>query len=113
MVDNEIIELNELKEVTKAFLDNNGNGSCAYCNGKSIGMFSDHPKDAVVSLSTTENSSYAAFIGVQDEISKAYYELREFYGYSVFGKSPDKLNPIELKEIKEAYPFKLSEAETK
>lgn len=113
MVNNEVIALNELKEVTKAFLDNNGNGDCSYCHGRSLGIFSDHPKDAVVSLSSSDNANYGTFIAVQDALSNAYYELREVYGYSVFGKSPDKLNAAEIKEIKEAYPFILSEAQTK
>ncbi|MGC1633483.1 MAG: biopolymer transporter ExbD [Gelidibacter sp.] len=110
MVNHEMIQLNELKEVTKAFLDNNGNGNCLYCNGKSISKFSDHPQDAVVSLSSGVNSNYSNFIAVQDALSEAYYELREVYGYAVFGKSPNQLNAIEIKEIKEAYPFVLSEA---
>ncbi|OBX26516.1 biopolymer transport protein ExbD [Gelidibacter algens] len=113
MVDGEIIELQDLREVTKAFLDNNGNGTCTYCNGNSLELFSDHPKEAVVSLTTSDTSNYAAFIAAQDELSKAYYELREVYCYAVFGRSPKDLNPAQLKEVKEAYPFILSEAETK
>lgn len=113
MVDNEIMDLQELRAVTKAFLDNNGNGTCAYCNGNSLVLFSDHPEKAVVSLSTSKTSNYASFIAVQDELSKAYYELREVYAYAVFGKSPKDLNPAQLKEAQEAYPFILSEAETK
>jgi len=113
MVEDELIELSELKELTKAFLDNNGDGSCTYCNGENLVLFSDNPKTAVVSLSTSENSNYATFIAVQDELSKAYYELREVYGYAVFGKSPKNLVDAELKEVKSAYPFILSEAETK
>ncbi|MEO9076155.1 MAG: hypothetical protein ABI263_02555 [Gelidibacter sp.] len=58
-------------------------------------FFSDHSKDAVVSLSFNENSNFATFIAVQDELFKAYYELRAVYGYTVFEKSPDKLNAIE------------------
>lgn len=50
---------------------------------------------------------------VQHELSKAYYELREVYVSAVFGKSPDQLNAIEIKEIKEAYPFVPSEAQIK
>lgn len=113
MVDGDITKIEDLKAITKVFLDNNGNGSCTYCNGTSIVSLSDHPKDAVISLSTSENSNYATFIAIQDELSKAYYELREVYGYSVFGKSPDKLNASEIIEIKQAYPFILSEADTK
>lgn len=113
MVDDKIIELNELKDLTKLFIDNNGEETCSYCNGKEMNLLSDHPKKAVVSLSTSETSNYETFIAVQDELSKAYYELREVYGYAFFGKAPDKLTASELKEIKEAYPFLLSEADTK
>lgn len=113
MVNNELIDLKDLRETVKVFLDNNGNGSCDYCNGNSNSLLSDHPKEAVVSLSTSQNSNYATFIAVQDELSKAYYELREVYGYAAFGKSPDKLNTIEIKAVQKAYPFVLSEADSK
>lgn len=59
-------------------------------------------------MSISDNSNYIIFITLQDELSKAYYELREVYEYAVFGKSSNKLNGIEIKEIKEAYPFILS-----
>ena len=50
MVENDFVNLDELKEVTKAFLDNNGDGSCTYCNGNKVPDASDNPDAAVISF---------------------------------------------------------------
>jgi biopolymer transport protein ExbD len=113
MIENELVSIDEVKDLTKAFIDNNGDKSCSYCNGKGLTLLSDAPKNAVISLQTSENSNYALFIAVQDELTKAYSELREVYCYSVLGKSPNNLTDSELSMVKKAYPFIISEADTK
>ena len=50
MVDNEVIELNELKDIVKQFVDNNGDNTCNYCEGDGLALFSEHPNKAVISL---------------------------------------------------------------
>lgn len=110
MLDNQVIALKDLKEATKSFIDNNGDGSCNYCNGAKSEKASDNPKKAVVSLLTGKQTSYEQFIAVQDELTKAYYELRETYSQNVLKKTVDELSKTDLKKIKEAYPFILSEA---
>ena len=52
-------------------------------------------------------------IKVQDELTKAYFELRQTYCESVLKKAIDDLSQNELSQVRSAYPFKLSEAETK
>lgn len=113
MVENEIISLDELKDITKTFLDNNGDGSCSYCNGNKMSDASDNPNVAVISLQNDKQTSYNQFIEVQDELTKAFFELRKTYCETVLKKSIDHLSKEELKQVKDAYPFKLSEAETK
>lgn len=113
MLENELIELSNLKEITKSFLDNNGDKSCNYCNGSKSENASDNPKKAVVSLQTGKQTSYKQFIEVQDELTKAYYELRQTYSQNVLKKAIDDLSKTDLKKVKEAYPFILSEAITK
>lgn len=108
-----IVTLGELKEVAKAFLDNNGDGSCSYCNGSGDPTQSDHPKKAVISLVNDPLTSYDMYIAVQDVLTKAYYELREDYSTHVLKKDPIKLSHQDLMEIQKAYPFILSEAETR
>jgi biopolymer transport protein ExbD len=114
LVENEIISIEELKDITKEFLTNNGDGSCDYCiGGLSDKKSSDNPKEAVVSLANDQETSYNFYIEVQDEITKAYYELRSDYAADVFKKPSSKLTQEELRDVKKAYPFILSEAEIK
>lgn len=112
-VQNEIITIDELKTITKAFLDNNGDKSCGYCNGKNMESSSDNPKSAVISLQNNKGTSYEFYINIQDELTKAYYELREDYAKVVFNKLAHELTVDELIEVKKAYPFKLTETELK
>ncbi|GAA3655866.1 ExbD/TolR family protein [Flavivirga jejuensis] len=113
MIENDVIPLAELKEIAKSFLDNNGDGSCNYCNGTKSSNASDNPKAAVVSLQNSKQTSYKQFIAVQNELTKSYYELRNTYSLNVLKKPSDKLSKEELKQVKDAYPFILPEAETK
>tara|TARA_R110000751_G_scaffold85381_1_gene170459 strand:+ start:88 stop:657 length:570 start_codon:yes stop_codon:yes gene_type:complete len=113
LVENEVISIDELKDITKAFLNNNGDGSCDYCVGLADKKSSDNPKKAVVSLANDKMTSYDFYIKVQDEITKAYYELRSDYTTTVLNKPSIELTLEELQAVKKAYPFILSEAEIK
>ena len=113
MVSNKVISIENLKEIAKNFIDNNGDKSCTYCNGYSLPTSSDNPKEAVISLQNDRDTSYGIFIKVQDELTKAYYELREVYAINTLGKSVTDLTKEEIKTIRELYPFTISEAETK
>lgn len=113
LVENEIIEISELKTIAKAFLDNNGDGSCSYCDGLKDKLSSDNPSEAVISLNNDKMTSYDFYIQVQDEITKAYFELRNHYAESILNTSSEKLTKQELMEVRTAYPFILSEAEIK
>lgn len=113
MVENEIIDLDELKDLTKLFINNNGDGSCAYCTGVKNPEGSDNPSKAVISLLTHPQATYNRFIQVQDRLTAAYYELRNDYCLNVLNKPATELTSEELKQVKEAYPFIISEAETR
>ncbi|MBJ6369229.1 ExbD/TolR family protein [Snuella sedimenti] len=111
MVEDKLVNISELKEITKIFVDNNGDGSCEYCNGERYPENSSNPRKAVISLQSSRQSTYQKFIAVQDELTKAYLELRNTFCKDVLKKSPDKLSKLELEKVKAAYPFILSEAE--
>jgi len=113
MIDDVVTDLHEVKTVIKTFIDNNGNGNCDYCLGEGIATLSDEPAKAVVSLKTDALANYKTFIAVQDEVSKAYFELRKHYAKTVFKKDIEDLTEDDVKALKLAYPFILSEAETK
>jgi biopolymer transport protein ExbD len=112
MVEDDLISITNLKSIAKVFLDNNGDKSCNYCNGNSLTTSSDNPAKAIISLQTGKQTSYELFIAVQDELTKAYYELRETYAIQKFKKSVDDLSEKDIDYIRKAYPFILSEAET-
>ncbi|MCF7568596.1 biopolymer transporter ExbD [Sabulilitoribacter arenilitoris] len=113
MVDDDLILIDELKDLVASFIDNNGDGTCNYCNGIKNEKASNNPKKAVVSLQTGTLTSYNQFIEVQDELTKAYYQLRQTYSQNVLKKEVENLSKTDLKKVKDAYPFILSEALTK
>ncbi|MCB0462417.1 MAG: biopolymer transporter ExbD [Flavobacteriaceae bacterium] len=113
MVNEDIVSIEEVKELSKKFLDNNGDKSCDYCKGSSLPEASDNPTKAVISLQVDKKTHYSLFIKVQDELTKAYYELRASYAQKSFNKTPNELTVEELKIVREAYPFLVSEADTK
>lgn len=113
MVDDEVIEVEELKDIVKKFVDNNGDNTCSYCNGEGLQLFSENPSKAVISLQSGDQTRYELFIAVQDELTKAYYELREHYSKTVLGKEAKNLSEADVTKVKAAYPFVVSEAETK
>ena len=65
----------------------------------------------MISLSTDRLAAYSEFIRVQDEITKAYLDLREKYVLDLLKKTVAELSESELEEVKTAYPFLISEAE--
>ncbi len=113
MADGDIISIDKLKGIVKDFLDNNGDHSCEYCNGAQLDGSSVNPAKAVISLKSDKLTSYKQFIAVQDELTKAYFELRQTYIKNVLKKTSENLTEEELKQVKDAYPFILSEAEIK
>ena len=58
------------------FLDNNEDKSCDYCQGKKDPSSSDNPDKAIISLKNERETSYAAYISVQNELVAAYNVLR-------------------------------------
>ncbi len=128
LADDELTELKNLRSKAVAFLDNNGDNSCAYCKGAKDPESSDNPTKAIISLKNDRETKYSTYITVQNELVGAYNELRDREAMRLFGTpyvklEADYLNPEtdkdekeELKEkvlkIKELYPQKLSEAET-
>jgi len=66
-----------------------------------------------VSLQNQEGTSYKTYIQVQNELTKAYNELRNEKSNVDYGKDFNRLDNEEQKKIKDFYPMKVSEAETK
>lgn len=133
LVEEELMEISELREAAIAFLDNGGGQgeeACDYCKGKRDTSSSDNPEKAIISLKNDRETSYKVYIAVQNELVAAYNDLRdrEFallnpmagMTYTEAQKrysdprstatEKAKLKPL-LDEVKSMYPQKLSEAE--
>lgn len=127
LADEELIELKDLREKAKAFLDNGGDGTCSYCQGRKNAESSDNPSKAIISLKNDRETKYSTYITVQNELVGAYNDLRNREAQRLYNKNfvdmeAEYLNPEtddvkeELKEkvkkIQDLFPQKLSEAET-
>tara|TARA_B100001173_G_scaffold221098_1_gene191422 strand:+ start:658 stop:1281 length:624 start_codon:yes stop_codon:yes gene_type:complete len=133
LVEEEIVELKDLRSVAMDFLDNGGGkgeDACDFCRGKRSPSSSDNPIKAIISLKNDRETAYKVYISVQNELVAAYNELRnrEFSRlypnmqmnfieaqkiYDDPRTSTDRkldLKP-KLSVIKELFPMKLSEAE--
>ena len=110
MVNEDVVSIGSIKERSKEFLDNNGDRTCDYCLGKGLLDLSGNPDKAVISLQTDDEAHYNLFVQVQDELTKAYYELRANYAKQKFGKAPNELTSEEINIVRDAYPFLVSEA---
>lgn len=115
LVEDDYLQISELRAKAMEFIDNNGDGSCEYCDGYNISTSSDNPDKAVVSLQNDRGTSYGMYVKVQNELVAAYEDLRERFAQEKYGRSyrtmDDEADADILKEIKLAYPQKISEAE--
>ncbi|GMN11613.1 biopolymer transporter ExbD [Croceitalea sp. MTPC9] len=133
LVEEEIMDIKNLREAAKGFLDNGGASSgsleyCSYCQGKRDAESSDNPDKAIISLKNDRETKYSTYITVQNELVGAYNDLRNreaqrLYGRDFTAMETEYLNPEtpssvrdelkdKVKRIQELFPQKLSEAET-
>lgn len=126
LVEDELMELKDIRKAAVEFLDNGGDGTCSYCSGKKDPTSSDNPDKAIISLKNERETSYKMYISVQNELVAAYNELRNKRAQALYGKSfiemqadydnvnwvgnKDKLKE-QLDQIKLEYPQKLSEVQ--
>lgn len=129
LVDDKPMDLADLRQAAIDFLDNGGDGTCNHCKGSKDITSSDNPDKAVISLQNDAETSYEAYISVQNELVAAYYFLRDREAMVRYGKTFRELEamfddpktkeaqrlriePL-VKDIQALYPQKLSEAEPK
>lgn len=130
LVNNELLELKDLKQAAVDFIDNNGDGSCSVCNGSRDPKKSDNPDKAVISLMNDAETNYKTYIAVQNELLAAYYQLRDNYAMKQYNKTFRELEAkfedpqtrdealkeklkVMIEDIQKVYPQKLSEADAK
>jgi hypothetical protein len=129
LVEDEIMELKDLRKAAVEFLDNGGGtgeDACSYCKGKHSPSSSDNPDKAIISLKNERETTYSTYISVQNELVAAYNQLRDRRAQELYGISFTEMqanyddvnwvgNKANLKEkiekIKLEYPQKLSEVQ--
>jgi len=137
LVEEELMELKDLRAAAVEFLDNGGGENadgekCDYCKGKRDPASSDHPDKAIISLKNDRETSYKAYISVQNELVGAYNMLRNRRALEIgpqkgfadmsftemtknakdvnWPGNKEKLKEV-IDQIKKEYPQKLSEVQ--
>lgn len=132
LVEEDLMELSDLREAAIAYLDNGGGTgeeACDYCQGERNKSSSDNPEKAIITLQNDRFTSYNAYIAVQNELVAAYNFLRDREAQRLFGRSFKEMEKTfrdvkskefksnklkeKIEKIKTMYPQKLSEAEPK
>lgn len=137
LVEDEQMELKDLRKAAIEFLDNGGGTnpageSCDYCKGLRSTSSSDHPEKAIISMKHDRETTYEKYMDVQNELVAAYNVLREREAARLYRKyypdaekvftamleekeknqfSKDETLNERIETIKKLFPMKLSEAE--
>lgn len=129
LVDDELMDIDKLRESAVKFLDNGGgqgDEACDYCKGARDPKSSDNPDKAIISLKNERETKYSMYISVQNELVAAYNQLRNRRAEELYNTSFQEMeanyadvnwvgNKTQLKEridrIKIEYPQKLSEVQ--
>jgi biopolymer transport protein ExbD len=137
LVEDEQMEVKDLRQAAIDFLDNGGGTNaagenCDYCKGDRDEASSDHPDKAIISMKHDRETSYEQYMDVQNELVAAYNILREREAKRLYKKfypnsekvytamleekeknqfSKDTILNSRITKIKELFPMILSEAE--
>ncbi len=90
LVEDERMELKDLKKAAIEFIDNGGGVSadgekCDYCQGARSTESSDHPSKAIIALKNERETSYSLYVSIQNELGAAYTELRNREAVRLYG----------------------------
>ncbi len=113
---NEVIDVKQLKEKVKEFIDNPYNDASKPEKEEiDVPFFGKTmvTKNHVISLQNDRGTSYQAYIDVQNELAAAYNELRDDVSKKKFGKVFMELDEEQQKAVQMIYPQHISEAEPK
>jgi len=133
LVNEELTELKDLKDIAIAFYDNGGSREegafCDYCQGERNLTSSENPQKAVIVLSTKRETSYGAYIAAQNELVAANSSLRNREANRLYktdytlmdleyrnpqtSKEQKKILAERIKNIQSMFPLNISESELK
>lgn len=103
LVEGEYMELSALCDAAKRFISNKEGNP----------VLSERPDKAIISLKNDVSTTYEAYLQVQNELKRAYNELRDEASRAKYGVAFDDLAKGSEREqdILTLYPQKISEAE--
>ncbi|MCC5917078.1 MAG: biopolymer transporter ExbD [Cryomorphaceae bacterium] len=111
LVNDDYMDLRDLRAKAVDFIDNNLLGECDYCQGPRDKSMSESPEKHVISLQNDRGTSYEMYIAVQNELTGAYNQLRNREANLKFGRNYELLGDEDAKSIAKLYPVNISEAE--
>lgn len=119
LVEGELMDISQLKEAAKEFISNPYNKEdLPEKEVKEVDFFGNvEVSKQVISLQNDNGTSYNMYIQVQNELARAYNELRNELAEEKFDKSYDYLierdDDERIKAVRKIYPQRISEAEPK
>lgn len=115
LVDGKVGDIKSLKEIAKRFMTPvfPDNPSFPETEITSIKLLGDiHTSKGVISLKNDRGTSYDMYIMVQNELARAFNELKDEMSMKRFGiRFTNLVNEDQIKAINEAVPVRISEAE--
>jgi biopolymer transport protein ExbD len=115
LVEGKPMEVRDLTEATKEFIlnpmDDENLPEKKEIEVELLGL--QEVTKGVISLQNDRDTEYQTYLMVQNELQRAYNELRDDLAKRKFGKVYNELEKEEQSAIREVYPQKISEAEPK
>jgi len=113
LINSEFAQTSEVKDRVKEFILNPRNlpnlSEKEEVEIEGIGAY--NRSKGIISLQNDRGTDYGAYIAIQNELVKAFRELRDELAYSVFGQNFNKLSEDKQEAITKAVPTAVSEAE--
>lgn len=111
----QIMEISEIKDKIVEFVTNPLNlETLPEKEMKEIEGFGQYPvSKGVVSLQNDRGTSYNSYLQVQNELVKAFNEIRDDFAVKNYGKKYNALDEDKQKIVRDAIPQSISEAEPK
>ena len=116
LCNNEFIDIKQLREKVRNFIENPYNDEhMPEKTEVDVPFFGKQmvTKNHVISLQNDRGTQYAAYISVQNELVRAYNELRDGISKKKFGKAFADLNDDQQTAVQMIYKQNISEAEPK
>lgn len=109
----EVIDITQLKEKAKNFILNTANSEeLPEKEIVDIDLIGQYPvSKGVISLQNDRGTSYNLYIMVQNELTRAFNEVRDEVSTAKFGKPFSELSEEQRSAVQKAVPLKISEAE--